>query len=83
MAQLSSSYQIADAQRIRSFIPSQVKASSALRPIGQSLQQTKGLRKLENYEALCYQHCEGARSTDMKGCIASCMQQVSEQTRVG
>jgi hypothetical protein len=83
MTQLPSSYHIADAQRIRGFIPTQVKASRALRPIGQSIQQTKGLQRLENYEALCYQRCEAVRTRDMKGCIQSCMQQVSEQTRVG
>jgi hypothetical protein len=78
-----SSYQIADAQRIRGFLPSQVKASPAFRPIGQSIEQTKGLKKLENYEDICYQKCEASRTQDIKGCVRECLQQVSEQTRVG
>ena len=85
MANTPSSYDIANLQRIRGFIPSQVKASAQIRQIGQSVQQTRGIRNLEDYEINCQRMCQSARISEanMNSCVQSCVQQVMEQTRVG
>ena len=77
MAQRPSAHQIANVQRIRGLVPAQVRASPRFRQIGQ---QKKGLRNLENYELNCHKLCESSRDPN---CVQSCIQQVTEQTRVG
>ncbi len=80
MAQRPSAYQIADVQRIRGLIPAQVRASPQFRPIAQNIQQKRGLRQLEAYEQNCHRVCESSRDPN---CVQSCLQRVTEQTRVG
>ena len=47
-----------------------------------NVQQKTGLRNLENYELDCQRNCESAHVVDMQACVKSCIQQVTEQTRV-